>query len=69
MFYQINKENGYIHSLVAGVNPKNANCTEEEYKSIKTILENAPAAPDGFYYRLNENLEWVLCEFNIDTEC
>lgn len=62
MYYRINKEDGYIHGVVVGVNPNNANCTEAEYKSIKTILENAPVAPNGFYYRLKDNLEWELCE-------
>lgn len=64
MYYRINKEDGYIHSVVQGVNPNNANCTETEYKNIKTMLVNAPLAPDGFYYRLKENLEWELCEMS-----
>lgn len=63
MFYRKNTEDGYIHGVVEGVNPENANCTEEEYNRIRAILQNAPTAPDGFYYRLKENLEWELCEF------
>lgn len=62
MYYRINIEDGYIHGVVMGVNAENANCTEEEYMSIKAILENTPTAPEGFYYRLKENLEWELCE-------
>lgn len=62
MFYRVNKEDGYIHGVVKGVSEANSNCTEEEYNKIKAILENAPSAPDGFYYRLKENLEWELCE-------
>ena len=62
MFYRVNKEDGYIHGVVQGVNSENSNITEEEYNHIKGILENAPSAPDGFYYRLKENLEWELCE-------
>ena len=61
MFYRINKEDGYIHGVVEGVNAENANCTEAEYNRIKDIIKNAPTAPDGFYYRLKENLEWELC--------
>lgn len=62
MFYQINKENGYIHSIVKGVIAENANCTEAEYFAVKETLDNVPTAPEGFYYRLTENLEWELCE-------
>lgn len=62
MYYRINIEDGYIHGVVMGVNAENANCTEEEYMSIKGMLENAPTAQDGFYYKLKENLEWELCE-------
>lgn len=62
MFYCINKEDGYIHGVVEGVSQAHSNCTEEEYNHIKGILEDSPSAPDGFYYRLKENLEWELCE-------
>lgn len=62
MFYSINKEDGYICGVVKGVSAENANSTEEEYAKVRACLENMPPAPDGFCYRLNENLEWVLCE-------
>lgn len=62
MYYRINIEDGYIHGVVKGVSEENANCTEEEYMRIKSILDNAPTAPDGFYYRLKESFEWELCE-------
>lgn len=62
MFFRVNKEDGYIHGVVQGVNSENSNITEGEYNHIKGILENAPETPDGFYYRLKENLEWELCE-------
>lgn len=68
MFYRINAEDGYIHGVVKGVNAENANCTEEEYNHIKGLIANAPNAPDGFYYRLKESLEWELCEFKINIE-
>ena len=69
MFYRINKEDGYIHGVVMGVNADNGNITEKEYNKIKSIIENAPNAPEGFYYRLKENLEWELCELEIvETE-
>lgn len=66
MFYQINKEDGYIYGVVQGVNEENANCTETEYLRIQKLIENPPNAPDGFYYRLKDNLEWELCEIIID---
>jgi hypothetical protein len=69
--YLVNKENGYIHSVVSGVNDAISNITEEEYRKIKAIIENAPTAPDGFGYRLKENLEWELYElpeFTYNTE-
>ena len=56
MYYRVNKEDGYIHGVVEGVNAENSNCTEAEYFEMKAILENAPTAPDGFFYRLKENL-------------
>ena len=68
MFYRINKEDGYIHGIVEGVNAENANCTEAEYLEIKAILENAPQTTEPFFYRLKENLEWELCEFKPNTE-
>ena len=68
MHYRINKENGYIHGVVKGVNAENSNISESEYNEIKAIIENAPTAPDGFYYRLKENLEWELCEMPAEGE-
>ena len=68
MFYRINKEDGYIHGVVAGVSVENANCTETEYAEVKAMIENTPTAPDGFYYRLKENFEWELWEFEIEPE-
>ena len=65
MFYRKNIEDGYIHGVAVGVDAENANCTEEEYLQIKQIIENTPTSPDGFYYRLKENLEWELCEILI----
>lgn len=60
--YAINKEGGYIVGVVAGVSAANSNATEEEYLAVKALLTNVPPAPDGFYYRLTESLEWEICE-------
>jgi hypothetical protein len=66
MFYRVNKEDGYIHGVVKGVNAENSNITEEEYNHIKRLIENTPDAPDGFYYRLKDNFEFELCELKIE---
>ena len=68
MYYRVNKEDGYIHGVVEGVSLENSNITENEYVHIKTIIENAPNAPEGFYYRLTDELDWELCEMTIDEE-
>lgn len=65
MRYRVNTENGYIHGITKGVAAENSNISKEEYEKIKSLLENTPTAPDGFYYRLKDNLEWELCEFPI----
>lgn len=68
MFHRINIEDGYIHGVAEGVNAENSNCTEAEYNHIKSLIENTPIAPEGFYCRLKENLEWELCEMPIIEE-
>lgn len=68
MYFRLNTEDGYIHGVVKGVNPENSNISEAEYTKIKAMIENAPKEPDGFYYRLKENLEWELCELQIGEE-
>ena len=58
--YQKNTENGYIVSLVKGVS--NGNITEEEYNTILAVIRNKPALPDGYDYKLREDLTWELYE-------
>jgi hypothetical protein len=60
--YLLNKQDGYIHSVVSGVSAANSNITEAEYIEIKAVIANMPTAPTGFGYRLKENLEWELYE-------
>lgn len=60
--YLILKNDGYISGVVRGVSPDRSNATEAEYLEIKNIIENIPAAPEGYGYRLKENLEWELYE-------
>ena len=40
--------------------------TKEEYYQIKFIIENKPVAPEGYDYRLTENLNWEI--FQLPTE-
>lgn len=52
-------KDGYIHGVSIGGGTE---CTEEEYFRILDIINNAPAAPDGFAYYLTKELEWELQE-------
>ena len=61
--YQKNTENGYIVSIVKGVT--DGNITEEEYNAILSVIHNKPAPPEGYDYRLKENLTWELYELPI----
>lgn len=36
--------------------------TAEEYATILEMLRNPPAAPEGYGYRLTEDLRWELVE-------
>ena len=63
-FYKI-VENGYINGI--GTNGIGTNSpdtvteiSETEYNEILSIIRSAPVAPDGYCYRLTEELEWVL---------
>ena len=40
--------------------------TEVNYNHILEIINNKPASPDGYEYKLNDNLEWELCELIAD---
>lgn len=46
---------GYIIGIGAG-----EEISKEEYDTILAAINNRPAAPDGCYYALKENLEWEL---------
>jgi hypothetical protein len=62
MFYSITKEDGYIVGVAKGVSAGNANCSAEDYDRVRASLASRPTAPDGYCYRLDEKLNWVLCE-------
>ena len=40
--------------------------TEAEYNHILTIIRNKPTAPEGYGYRLTDNLEWELYELPVE---
>ena len=61
--YQKNIENGYIKSIVKGVN--NGNISESEYNQIMSIINNRPIAPEGYDYLLKDNLTWELIQDSI----
>lgn len=58
--YQKNTENGYIVSIVEGVT--NGNITVEEYNAILDVIHSKPTAPEGYDYKLKEDLTWELYE-------
>ena len=58
MEYKAIIKDGYI--LGVGQVLNGGNITKEEFDDITNIIHNTPIAPDGFYYRLKENLEWEL---------
>ncbi len=47
---------------VIGVGEGGIEITEAEYNSLKNIIDNRPAAPTGYGYRLTAELEWELYE-------
>lgn len=61
--YQKNIIDGYIVSIVSGVT--NGNITEEEYNAILDVIHNKPTPPQGFDYKLREDLTWELYELPI----
>lgn len=60
MEYKKITSNGYILGVAQA--ESGGNISKETYDEITAIIHNMPTAPDGFYYRLKENLEWELCE-------
>lgn len=42
--------------------------TAAEYKNILSIIRNKPTAPDGYGYRVNDELEWELYELPTEDD-
>lgn len=57
-------EDGYIISI--GKTAGKGNISKEEYDEIKQVLINAPTAPEGYAYKLKENLTWILAKAPVE---
>ena len=60
MEYKKITSDGYI--LGVAEIESGGNISKKEYDEITKVIHCIPTAPEGFYYRLKENLEWELCE-------
>lgn len=58
-YYKI-LDNGYL--VAVGNGSGGEEITAEEYAELLNIIRNKPSAPEGFDYRLREDLEWELYE-------
>lgn len=47
---------GYIQSVGTGM--AGQAITEAEYHNLRSVIQNRPAAADGYDYRLTGSLEW-----------
>lgn len=56
--YRMYVNNGYIVSVAHNV--ANGNITDEQYRNIQEAIRCKPTAPQGFDYRLTEELVWEL---------
>lgn len=65
MYYKI-ITNGYI--TVIGTGNGGIEITEEEYSFLLDHIRNCPKAPEGYGYRLKEDLTWELYELPIIPE-
>ena len=59
--YVIQYNDIYVESV--GTGNVGTELTESEYNAIMQKIQNKPAAPDGYTYKLRaDNLEWELVE-------
>lgn len=56
-------EDGYIIAIGTGLD--GVEIAAEEYKHIKECMLNRPEPPEGYDYRLREDLTWEECELPI----
>ena len=62
--YFKNIENGYIVSI--SLHRGMIEITEKEYNDIQKIIIERPVSPNGYEYRLKEDLTWELYEITED---
>lgn len=61
--YYKHVSDGYVANLQTISNASaEGNITEREYNAILDLIRSTPSAPEGYVYRLREDLEWELCE-------
>lgn len=60
MQYFKNIEDGYLTSISTETGMEEI--TQEEYESILHMIRSAPAADEGWKYRLKDDLTWELAE-------
>lgn len=66
MFFK-NAYNGFVESISTGCGQ--TEISDQEYNAILNIIRNAPAAPNGFVYKLRaDTLEWELAELPPEPE-
>ena len=63
MYYFKSVTDGYISTI--GTGSHIGNITEEEYNAILEVIHNKPAPPEGYDYKLREDLTWELYELPI----
>jgi hypothetical protein len=62
MYYKIITD-GYI--MVVGTGNGGISITKEEYDFLISHIHNRPEAPEGYGYRLKEDLRWELYELPV----
>lgn len=60
MMYKKIVKDGYI--LGVGEVSRGGNIDANEYARLTEVINDAPEAPDGFYYMLREDETWELIE-------
>lgn len=59
-------DGGYILGIGTGLDGEEI--TEQEYADIYAVIQSRPEPPDGYDYRLKENMEWELVEMPVFEE-
>ncbi len=57
--YYRSDEGGYLVSIGVGVG--GTEITAGEYAGLKALIDARPTPPEGYDYRLGEDLQWQLC--------